>query len=290
VRHATMSRALPKEERKPLTLNALEDTSTNGGVNVDVPRDGILRISLNRPHRLNALDDIAVERIHDALDLVACERSHRVVLLRSLGRAFCSGFDMSDYDGDPESRGGAAALVDQMNRLADIPLRLRASRAVVVAAVRGPAVGGGFGLALGADIVLVGESAVFSLPQTRLGVLAAEMGISFLLPRVIGTNRAADLMLRGRTLDAAGALAAGLAAEVWPDEDVDDAALRAAIELCNHSADALAATKQFLLAGLESGNLTSTVRRETDAQVLSNYRPELRASIARRRAEQSTPP
>jgi enoyl-CoA hydratase len=290
VRHATMSRALPKEERKPLTLNALEDTSTNGGVNVDVPRDGILRISLNRPHRLNALDDIAVERIHDALDLVAYERSHRVVLLRSLGRAFCSGFDMSDYDGDPESRGGAAALVDQMNRLADIPLRLRASRAVVVAAVRGPAVGGGFGLALGADIVLVGESAVFSLPQTRLGVLAAEMGISFLLPRVIGTNRAADLMLRGRTLDAAGALAAGLAAEVWPDEDVDDAALRAAIELCNHSADALAATKQFLLAGLESGNLTSTVRRETDAQVLSNYRPELRASIARRRAEQSTPP
>lgn len=284
-----MSRARPPEERKPPAPNALEDTSTNDGVNVDFPRDGILRISLNRPRRLNALDDTAVQSIHGALDLIASDRTHRVVLLRSLGRAFSSGFDMNDYDGDPESRGGAAALVDQMNRLADIPLRLRASRAVVVAAVRGPAVGGGFALALGADIVLVGESAVFSLPQTRLGVLAAEMGISFLLPRVIGTNRAADLMLRGRTLDAAGALAAGLAAEVWPDEDVDDAALRAASELCNHSADALAATKQFLLAGLESGNLTSTVRRETDAQVLSNYRPELRISIARRRAAQSTP-
>ena len=289
MRHATMSRALPPEERKPLALNALEDTSTNDEVNVDVPRDGILRISLNRPHRLNALDDIAVERIHGTLDLLASERSHRVVVLRSLGRAFCSGFDMNDYDGDPESRGGAAALVDQMNRLADIPLRLRASRAVVVAAVRGPAVGGGLALALGADIVFAGESAAFSLPQTRLGVLAAEMGISFLLPRIVGTNRAADLMLRGRTLDAAGALAAGLVAEVWPDEDVDDAALLAAIELCNHSADALAATKQFLLAGLESGNLTTTVRRETDAQVLSNYRPELRISMARRRAEQSTP-
>ena len=272
-----------------MALNASEDTSTNDGVDVDVPSDGILRISLNRPRRLNALDDTAVQSIHGALDLLASDRSHRVVLLRSLGRAFCSGFDMNDYDGDPESRGGAAALVDQMNRLADIPLRLRASRAVVVAAVRGSAVGGGLALALGADIVLAGESAVFSLPQTRLGVLAAEMGISFLLPRIVGTNRAADLMLRGRTLDAAGALAAGLAAEVWPDEDVDDAALRAAIELCNHSADALAATKQFLLAGLESGNLTTTVRRETDAQVLSNYRPELRISIARRRAEQSTP-
>jgi enoyl-CoA hydratase len=285
-----MSRALTPEARKPLVFNGLEEASTKYGVNVDVPNDGVLRISLNRPHQLNALDDIAVERIHGALDLLASERSHRVVLLRSLGRAFCSGFDMNDYDGDPESRGGAAALVDQMNRLADIPLRLRASRAVVVAAIRGPAVGGGLALALGADIVFAGESAAFSLPQTRLGVLAAEMGISFLLPRVVGANRAADMMLRGRTLDAAGAVAAGLVAEVWPDEDVDDAALRAAVELCNHSADALAATKQFLLAGLESGNLTSTVRRETDAQVLSNYRPELRASIARRRAQQSTPP
>ena len=272
-----------------MALNASADTSINDAVIVDVPVDGVLRISLNRPRRLNALDDTAVQSIHCALDLIASDRNHRVVLLRSLGRAFCSGFDMNDYDGDPESRGGAAALAEQMNRLADISLRLRSSRAVVVAAVRGPAVGGGLALALGADIVFAGESAAFSLPQTRLGVLAAEMGISFLLPRVVGANRAADLMLRGRSLDAAGALAAGLVAEVWPDGDVDDAALRAAIELCNHSADALAATKQFLLAGLESGNLTSTVRRETDAQVLSNYRPELRASIARRRADQSTP-
>src|SRR4051794_534237 len=285
-----MNRALSPNARKPVVSNGLEEASTQDGVCVDVPSDGVLRISLNRPHRLNALDDIAVERIHGALDLLAAERSHRVVLLRSVGRAFCSGFDMNDYDGDPESRGGAAVLVDQMNRLADIPLRLRASRAVVVAAVRGPAVGGGLALALGADIVFAGESAAFSLPQTRLGVLAAEMGISFLLPRVVGANCAADLMLRGRSLDAAEALAAGPVAEVWPDGDVDDAGLRAAIELCNHSANALAATKQLLLAGLESGNLTSTVRRETDAQVLSNYRPELRESIARRRAQQSTPP
>jgi len=284
-----MSHDVSPREVTPFSLNAPEDASPNDGVIVDVPVDGILRISLNRPGRLNALDNTAVEKIHGALDLLASDRTHRVVLLRSLGRAFCSGFDMNDYDGDPESRGGAAALAEQMNRLADISLRLRSSRAVVVAAVRGPAVGGGLALALGADIVFAGESAAFSLPQTRLGVLAAEMGTSFLLPRVVGANRAADLMLRGRSLDAAEALAAGLVAEVWPDGDVDDAALRAAIELCNHSADALAATKQFLLAGLESGNLTSTVRRETDAQVLSNYRPELRASIARRRAEQSTP-
>lgn len=246
-----------------------------------MPHHGVLRISLNRPHRLNALDDAAVDAIHAALDLVDSDRTHRVVLLRAVGKAFCSGFDMTGYSGDPESRGGAAVLVDQMNRLADIPLRLRSSRAAVIAVVRGAAVGGGFGLALGADIVFAGESAAFSLPQTRLGVLAAEMGISYLLPRVVGLNRAADLMLRGSALDATSAAAAGLVTEVWPDDKVDEAGLQTALELCAKSANAVASTKQFLLAGLESGNLQTTIRRESEAQVLSNYWPELRAAIAR---------
>ena len=251
---------------------------------VDVPHHGVLRVSLNRPHRLNAVDDAAVDAIHHALDDADRNARHRVVLLQAVGRAFCSGFDMNDYNGDPETRGGAVALVEQMNRLADIPLRLRSSRAVVVAAVRGQAVGGGFGLALGADILLVGHSATFTLPQTRLGVLAAELGISYLLPRIVGLNRAADLMLRGTTLDAAGAVSAGLAAEAWPDAEVEDAALQIAVELCPRSANALASTKRQLLAGVESSSLTTTIRRETEAQVLANYWPELRSTIAQRNA------
>lgn len=249
---------------------------------VDDPHDGVLRISLNRPHRLNALDDAAVDAIHHALDDVVRNPKHRVVLLRSVGRAFCSGFDINDYNGDPETRGGAAALVEQMNRLAEIPLRMRSSRAVVVAAVRGQAVGGGFGLALGADILLVGHSATFTLPQTRLGVLAAELGISYLLPRIVGLNRAADLMFRGTTLDAAGAVSAGLAEEAWPDAEVEDAALRVAMDLSTRSANALASTKRLLMAGVESSNLATTIRHETDSQVLSNYSPELRTAIADR--------
>lgn len=249
---------------------------------VDVPHDGILRISLNRPHRLNALDDAAVDAIHHALNEVVRNPSYQVVLLQSVGRAFCSGFDMNDYNGDPETRGGAVALVEQMNRLADVPFRLRSSRAVVVAAVRGQAVGGGFGLALGADVLLVGHSATFTLPQTRLGVLAAELGMSYLLPRIVGLNIAAGLMLRGTTLDAAGAVAAGLAAEAWPDAEVDDAAMSLAVNLCTRSANALASTKRLLMAGVESSNLATTIRHETEAQVLSNYSPELRTAIADR--------
>jgi enoyl-CoA hydratase len=166
-----------------------------------------------------------------------------------------------------------------MNRLGDLPMRMRAARQVVIATVRGPAIGGGFALALGADIILTGESASFQLPQTQLGVLAAEMGLSYLLPRIIGMNRAAHLMLRGGLLDASGAERAGLVSEVWPDDQVDGAALELATELSRRSVNALSGTKRMLLSGMESAHLEATVRSESQSQVLSNYWPELRESI-----------
>jgi enoyl-CoA hydratase len=243
-----------------------------------------LRITLNRPRRLNALDDDAVEALHGALDQAEADQRCRVVHLRSTGRAFCSGFDMTEYSGNPDEHGGAEILVEKMTRLADIPLRMRRGRSIVIATVRGPAVGAGFALALGADIMLAGESAEFALPQTEIGVLATEMGLSFLLPRVIGLNRAANIMLRAANLDAVAAMTAGLVSEIWPDEQVDQAGLDLAVELAGRSANALRGTKQMLMAGLESGHLEATIQAETQAQVLSNYWPELRAAVARFRS------
>jgi enoyl-CoA hydratase len=248
---------------------------------VDRPADGVMRVGLNRRDRSNALDDSAIEALHRVLDTAADDTTCRVVQLRSLNAHFCAGFDMTDYDGDPESRGGAAALVEQMDRLADLPLRMRAARQVVIATVRGPAIGGGFALALGADIVLAGDSATFQLPQTRLGVLAAEMGLSYLLPRIVGLNHAANLMLRGGTMDVRTAQDAGLVSEVWPDDQVDDVGLELARNLAERCSKALSGTKRMLLAGLESSHLEATARAETQAQVLSNYWPELRSAIAR---------
>lgn len=262
----------------------LTPVGNDANVLVDEPAEGVMRIGLNRPDSANALDDGAIEAIHHALD-AAKDPACRVVLLRSCNAFFCAGFDMVGYDGDPESRGGAAALVEQMDRFADLPLRMRTARQVVIAAVRGPAVGGGFALALGADILLAGASATFRLPQTRLGVLAAEMGLTYLLPRIVGLNRAADLMLRGEVLDARGAERAGLVSQVLADDEVDDAGLQLAAQLAQRSGNALRGTKRMLLAGLESSHLEAVVRTETQAQVLSNYWPELRAAIAQFNAD-----
>jgi enoyl-CoA hydratase len=268
-----------------MRLPVAETSKGEPGVLVDQPHDGILRVTLNRPHRMNALDDAAVEALHGALDQAARDSDCRVVQLRSSTVAFCAGFDMSGYDGDPESRGGAAAVVEQMDRLGDLPVRMRSARQVVIATVRGPAIGGGFALVLGADIILAGESAIFQVPQTQLGVLAAEMGLSYLLPRIVGLNRAAHLMLRGGRLDAPGAERGGLVSEVWPDDEVDEAGMELARELSQRSVTALSGTKRMLLAGLDSAHLEATVRAETQSQVLSNYWPELKSSIARFKAK-----
>ncbi len=265
-----------------------QPATRDSGVLVDRPADGVVRIGLNRPHRCNALDDSAIEAIHNALDDAAGDATCQVVQLRSLNPSFCAGFDLTGYTGDPDSHGGAAAVTEKMDRLAALPLRMKRARQVVVATVRGPAVGGGFALALGADIILAGESASFRLPQTHLGVLGAEMGLGYLLPRIVGLNRAANLMLRGGTLDAHGAERAGLVSEVWPDEQVDDVGLELAVELAGRSGSALSGTKRLLLAGLESSYVEAAARLETQAQVLSNYWPELRAAIAGFRA-QGTP-
>ena len=254
------------------------------GIVVDAPRAGVLRIAIDRPRQANALDDNAVEAIHNVLSAADDDPECRVIVLYSANAYFCSGFDMTGYDGDPESRGGAASVVTQMDRLADLPLRMRTARQVVIAAVRGPAIGGGFALALGADVVIAGTSATFTLPQTHIGVLAAEMGISYLLPRIVGLNRAAQMMLFGTRLNAQGAVAAGLVCKVRPDDEVDEAALEMATELANRSAKALAGTKRMLLAGIQSGHFEQTIRAETQSQVLSNYWPEPRAAIASFRA------
>ena len=271
----------------PMSSGAANDTA---GVLVDIPHPGTLRITLNRPHRMNALDDAAIDAVHEALDLAARDPNCGVVLLTSSTKAFCTGFDMTGYDGDPASRGGAAAVAEQMDRLGDIPVRMRRARQVVIAVVRGPAIGGGFALALGADIILAGESASFALPQTQLGVLAAEMGLSYLLPRIVGLNRAADLMLRGRRWNAADAELAGLVSEVRPDDQVDEAGLVLANDLSRRSINALSGTKRMLLAGLESAHLEATMQAETQSQVLSNYWPELRESIARFNARRQPHP
>ena len=180
-----------------------------------VTRDGeVVTISLNRPDKLNALNSEVFGLLQQALEEIEADASVRVAVLRGEGRAFAAGADIEDYvDIDQATY---LRFVETGRRVLDGIARLRVP---VIASVRGFALGGGFELALACDLMIVAENARLGLPETRLGLLPGGGGTQR-LPRLVGRMRAASVILAGRVLTGADAVAWGLATEVVPKDDL----------------------------------------------------------------------
>jgi enoyl-CoA hydratase len=177
--------------------------------------DGILRISLNRPKSMNAVTTETLLAVAEALDKHADDRSVRAVLLTGNGRAFCTGADLGaamDKIGGPGP--ADASTLDAANRVA---ATLRAFPRPVVAAVNGPAAGVGVSLALAADVTVATESSYLLLAFTRIGLMP-DGGATALVAASIGRARALKMALLAERLPATDALAAGLIADVYPDD------------------------------------------------------------------------
>jgi enoyl-CoA hydratase len=168
--------------------------------------EGIATLTLNRPEKLNALSDAMVEELFAALDEIA-RSSARVVILTGAGRGFCAGFDLSVADRDS---GDPAAWALRQERFGSIVTRLRAIPQPTIAAVNGAATGAGLGIALGCDTRIGSTSARFSSAFIRVGMSSCDVGVSWLLPRAIGTTHAFEMMLTGRMLEAEEAERIGL--------------------------------------------------------------------------------
>src|SRR3954453_1819547 len=168
-------------------------------IELDTPRPGVTRITLNRPERLNAMRSWLVQGLHEALDQVAIDHDCRVVVLTGAGRGFCAGLDLGGYGEAPHAGGlgpTQAGLAVQKHIASLIP-HLRSLPQPVIAAVNGPAAGGGFALVLGADVRMASRPARFNAAFIRIGLSACDIGTSWLLPRLVGAARAQELMLTG---------------------------------------------------------------------------------------------
>jgi len=207
-------------------------------------RDGVARITLNRPAAANALDlQMAKELMTAALH---CDETPtvRAVLLSGAGKFFCAGGDLAAF----------ADAGDAMPRLLkELTIHLHAAisrfarmRAPVVAVVNGPAAGAGFSLACAADLAIAAESARFTMAYTRAG-LTPDGSATYYLPRLLGTRRALELMLTNRTLAASEALAWGLVNRVVPDEELGRAADALASTLADGPTTAYGAVKRLVL-------------------------------------------
>lgn len=244
------------------------------------PRPDVTVITLNRPEKLNALSYELVEELHSAIDGIVADNECRVVVLTGAGRGFCSGLDLTAPN-PPEAAGGTEFPRSGMRwqeRIAELTTRLHRLRQPVIAAVNGPAYGGGFAIALAADIRIAAESARFCTQFIKLGLGGCDIGVSYTLPRIIGAGPAFDLILTARDVDAAEALRLGIVSRLSQDGSVLDDALAVAETLCGYGKFGLESTKQVLWANLDAGCLETALQVENRSQILASTSGEMAAA------------
>src|SRR3954452_4906293 len=191
-----------------------------GFVRLERPRGGVALVTLDRPERMNAMAFDVMVPLRDTLREVSSDNGVRVVVLTGAGGAFCSGADLEDPGRVPGIDGLTLPTIAlrSMELLDDVIVTIRRMHQPVIAAVNGPAIGGGFCLALACDIRVASEPAYFRAAGINNGLTASELGLSYLLPRAIGASRAFEIMLTGRDVPAAEAAAIGLVSAVVPPE------------------------------------------------------------------------
>jgi enoyl-CoA hydratase/carnithine racemase len=228
-------------------------------------------IRLNRPQALNALNAAMVARLYAVLDEVEADESLRTVVLTGSGRGFCAGLDLNGYGDDAEhdDRGPARGMFFRQREIAGLAERLHFLRQPVIAAINGPAAGGGLALVLASDVRIAAPGAVFAVSFIRAGYSACDIGTSWLLPRIIGAGRAHELMLTGRRFAADEALRIGLLTEVVAAEALEAAALSKAAEIALNPPFSVELTKQGMWAALETPSFSASVEFENRQQVIT---------------------
>jgi len=245
---------------------------------------GVATLTLNRPERLNALTFEVYAELRDAFRALDTEPGVRAIVLTGAGRGFCSGGDVEDIIGALFGR-DAAGLLEFTRMTCDLILNLRRCRRPVVAAVNGTAAGAGAVIAAACDFRIAAESARIAFLFVRVGLSGADMGASWLLPRLVGLGRATDLLMTGDFIDARRAHEIGLYHQVVPQERVLAEATALAERLARGPAAALGVTKRAL--DLEFAfDLEKALEYEAEVQAQlmehPNYREAYEAFRARR--------
>ena len=203
-----------------------------------------------------------------------------MVVLTGAGRGFCAGLDLHGYGGTRVRPRRAEAGFATQKEIASLVPRLRSLPQPVIAAVNGPAAGGGLALALASDVRLAAASARFNVAFVRLGLSGCDIGVSWLLPRLLGASRAWELMLTGRIIDAAEADRIGLVLRTVPDDRLLDEALATARLIAANSPWGVRMTKEVMWSQLEVGSLQAGIDLENRTQILSSFTGDMREAVA----------
>lgn len=232
-------------------------------------RDGVAWLTLNRPERLNALDDELMTALREYFQQLSAQSSARVVVLRGAGRAFCAGLDLKARGKTPQ-RSVEAVLQSQKN-VRDIMLAMRRCPQPIV---QGSASGGGFALALASDIRLATPDARFNAAFIRIGLSACDVGVSYFLPRMVGSSVAAEYLLTGRFMSAQKAERLGLVSQVDELPALEAEAKSLCADMLRATPLGLRLTKDALNFTIDAPSLEAAIAIEDRNQVLCTQTPD----------------
>ena len=244
--------------------------SSDDFVLVDHRRANIALVTLNRPERMNAMAFDVMVPLADALRDVNNDNSVRAVVITGAGHGFCSGADMVSAGRVPYIEGLTRSTIAHRaaDRLHEVIELIGDLHHPVIAAINGAAVGGGLCLALACDIRIASTDAYFRAAGINNGLTASELGLSFTLPRAVGSSRAFDIMLTGRDVDAGEAARIGLVSETVEPDDLLERCYGIGARIAAFSRPGTELTKRMLWAGLEASSYAAHMRSEMNAQLL----------------------
>ncbi len=238
--------------------------------------DGVARLTLNRPDRLNSFNTEMHEEVAVALDTVERDAAIRALLITGAGRGFCAGQDLNLREATAGGDFDTGAAIDRFYN--PLVRRLKALRKPVIAAVNGPAAGAGANLAFACDIVIAARSASFLQAFCRIG-LVPDTGGTWFLPRLAGSARAMGMMLLGEPLPAATAAEWGLIWKVVDDASLMDEARALALKLAQGPTIGLGLIKEALNRSLEN-TLDAQLDSERDLQRVAATSADFREGVA----------
>ncbi len=260
-------------------------------VNVEYPRPGVCLITLNRPERMNAMAFDVMVPFKEALEEVSFNNDVRVVVITGAGEGFCSGADLEDPGWLDIFNGLTVPGIARraMKILDDVIKTIHDMHQPVIGAINGAAIGGGFCLAMATDIRVASEKAYFRPAGINNGLTSAELGLSYLLPRAIGTSRAFEIMLTGRDVDALEAADLGIVSRTVHPENLLEECYSMAERICGFSQLGVELSKQMLWAGVDAGSLHTHMNHEGHAQLFVRMTTENFEEAIRARKEDRAP-
>lgn len=231
-------------------------------------RDGVARLTMNRPERLNALNKGLTDALRTYFQGLIDRPEIRVVLLRGAGRAYCAGLDLKDRSGTSPTPADVQASLAGQKAIRDIMIAMRECPQPIVSLVTGSAAGGGLGIALASDIRLCTPEARFNAAFIKIGVSGCDMGSSYFLPRLLGASVAAEMLLTGRFLHADRAYALGFVSKVGPLAEVEAEAETLVQEMMAITPLALRLTKDCMNHNIDAPGLRAAIAMEDRNQIL----------------------